>query len=45
MDERKRGNRGYGKSLQEVLAGTKTVQEALADADAINDDLREAVGN
>ena len=36
---------GYGKSLQEVLAGTKTVQEALADADAINDDLREAVGN
>jgi raffinose/stachyose/melibiose transport system substrate-binding protein len=31
---------GYGKSLQEVLAGSKTVEEALTDADRINDDLR-----
>ncbi|KSV60120.1 ABC transporter substrate-binding protein [Acetivibrio ethanolgignens] len=31
---------GYGKSLQEVLAGSKTVEEALKDADGINDDLR-----
>lgn len=30
---------GYGKSLQEVLAGTKTVEEALKDADRINEDL------
>lgn len=30
---------GYGKSLQEVLAGTKTVKEALEDADRINTDL------
>ncbi|WP_312641023.1 extracellular solute-binding protein [Hydrogenoanaerobacterium sp.] len=35
---------GYGKSLQEVLAGTKTVQEALADADKINDAMRESLG-
>lgn len=34
---------GYGKSLQEVLAGTKTVEEALADADAINDTMRESL--
>lgn len=34
---------GYGKSLQEVLAGSKTVKEALEDADKINDDLREAM--
>ena len=32
---------GYGKSLQEVLTGTKTVKEALEDADAINDTQRE----
>lgn len=30
---------GYGKSLQEVLAGTKTVEDALKDADQINKDL------
>ena len=30
----------YGKSLQEVLAGTKTVEQALRDADAVNDRLR-----
>lgn len=30
---------GYGKSLQEVLAGTKTVEDALKDADRINTDL------
>lgn len=35
---------GYGKSLQEVLAGTKTVEQALADADAINDTMRESLG-
>lgn len=29
----------YGKSLQEVLAGTKTVEDALKDADQINKDL------
>ncbi len=34
---------GYGKSLQEVLAGSKTVEEALSDADKINEDLREAL--
>ena len=34
---------GYGKSLQEVLAGTKTVKEALADADEINDTMRETL--
>ncbi|MCL2126721.1 MAG: extracellular solute-binding protein [Treponema sp.] len=31
---------GYGKSLQEVLAGTKTVRQALVDADNINDTMR-----
>lgn len=31
----------YGKSLQEVLAGTKTVEQALRDADAVNERLRE----
>ncbi|WP_182201343.1 ABC transporter substrate-binding protein [Paraliobacillus salinarum] len=30
----------YGKSLQEVLAGAKTVEEALQDADETNDNLR-----
>jgi len=35
----------YGKSLQEVLAGRKTVAEALADADAINAIMREEVMN
>lgn len=34
---------GYGKSLQEVLAGSKSIEEALSDADMINDDLREAL--
>ena len=34
---------GYGKSLQEVLAGTKTVEQALADADEINDTMRESL--
>lgn len=34
---------GYGKSLQEVLAGTKTVKEALEDADEINDTMRETL--
>ncbi len=34
---------GYGKALQEVLSGTKTVAEALADADAINDTMRAEV--
>lgn len=34
---------GYGKSLQEVLAGSKSVEEALNDADGINNDLREAL--
>ncbi len=33
----------YGKSLQEVLSGSKTVQEALADADSTNNDLLEAM--
>lgn len=33
----------YGKSLQEVLSGSKTVQEALADADATNDTMLEAM--
>ena len=36
---------GYGKSLQEVLAGTKTVAEALADADRINAIMIEEVRN
>lgn len=35
---------GYGKSLQEVLAGTKTVEQALEDADAINDTMRDSLG-
>ena len=35
---------GYGKSLQEVLAGSKTVLEALQDADKINDTMRQEVG-
>lgn len=35
---------GYGKSLQEVLAGTKTIEQALADADEINDTMRESLG-
>lgn len=35
---------GYGKSLQEVLAGTKTVEQALADADQINETMRESLG-
>jgi len=30
----------YGKALQEVLAGTKTVEQALEEADAINEYLR-----
>lgn len=34
---------GYGKSLQEVLAGSKTVEEALQDADEINRDLIETL--
>ncbi|CQR48451.1 Multiple sugar-binding protein precursor [Paraliobacillus sp. PM-2] len=33
----------YGKSLQEVLAGTKTVKEALQDADETNDNLRQTL--
>lgn len=34
---------GYGKSLQEVLSGTKTVKEALEDADNINADFKSAL--
>ena len=30
----------YGKSLQQVLAGTKTIEQALQDADAINASMR-----
>ena len=30
----------YGKSLQEVLAGTKTVKQALKDADDIHEEMR-----
>lgn len=33
----------YGKSLQEVLSGSKTVKEALADADTTNTNLIEAM--
>lgn len=33
----------YGKSLQEVLSGSKTVKEALADADTTNNNLLEAM--
>ena len=34
---------GYGKALQEVLSGTKTIKQALADADDINDTMRAAI--
>ncbi len=34
----------YGKALQEVLAGTKTVEQALKDADQVNSSLRSAIG-
>lgn len=34
---------GYGKALQEVLAGTKTVKEALEEADSINDSMRDSL--
>lgn len=34
---------GYGKALQEVLAGTKSVEEALQEADEINDTMRESL--
>ncbi|CAH0120141.1 Multiple sugar-binding protein [Paenibacillus sp. CECT 9249] len=34
---------GYGKSLQEVLAGMKTVKQALEDADNINDTMRKTL--
>lgn len=34
----------YGKALQEVLAGTKTVEQALRDADQTNSSLRTAIG-
>ncbi|WP_269429817.1 ABC transporter substrate-binding protein [Bacillus sp. B-jedd] len=33
----------YGKSLQEVLAGTKTVKQALQDADDTNENLRKTL--
>lgn len=33
----------YGKSLQEVLSGSKTVKEALKDADATNNNLLESM--
>lgn len=33
----------YGKSLQEVLSGSKDVQQALADADATNENLLDAL--
>jgi len=33
----------YGKALQEVLAGSKTVEEALAEADALNEHMRSAL--
>lgn len=33
----------YGKSLQEVLAGTKTVEEALKDADDVNATFKDAI--
>jgi len=35
----------YGKSLQEVLAGTKTIEQALKDADDMNDQMRQSLGN
>lgn len=34
---------GYGKSLQEVLAGTKTIEEALQDADQINGTMKDTL--
>ncbi len=34
----------YGKALQEVLAGTKTINQALRDADQVNSSLRTAIG-
>lgn len=34
---------GYGKSLQEVLAGTKTIEKAIADADEIINSMRESL--
>jgi raffinose/stachyose/melibiose transport system substrate-binding protein len=34
----------YGKALQEVLAGTKTIEQALRDADEVNSNLRTAIG-
>jgi raffinose/stachyose/melibiose transport system substrate-binding protein len=34
---------GYGKSLQEVLAGSNTIEEALSEADKINDNLRDTM--
>lgn len=33
----------YGKSLQEVLAGTKTIKEALEDADEVNATFKDAI--
>ena len=33
----------YGKALQEVLSGTKTIKKALEDADAMNDTMRAAM--
>ena len=33
----------YGKSLQEVLSGSKDVQQALADADTTNENLLDAL--
>ncbi|WP_375105198.1 ABC transporter substrate-binding protein [Paenibacillus sp. RS8] len=33
----------YGKSLQEVLAGTKTVKQALEDADQVNQTMRDSL--
>lgn len=33
----------YGKSLQEVLSGTKTVKEALEDADTVNKNFKDAI--
>ena len=33
----------YGKSLQEVLSGSKTVEEALQDADTTNSNLLDAL--
>ena len=34
----------YGKSLQEVLSGSKTVEEALQDADTTNANLLDSLG-